>query len=93
MTIGFCRLVLHLPESGSLKQKRGILKRTTAQVRNKFNVSIAEIAENDTWQKAVLGLAVVANDRRYANQVLSKVVTQIESDPRLHLIDYSLEMI
>jgi uncharacterized protein YlxP (DUF503 family) len=93
MTIGFCRLVLFLPDSGSLKHKRGILQGLTTRVRNKFNVSVAEVADNDLWQKAVVGIAVVANDARYANQVLSKVVSLVESDPRLQLIDYSLEML
>jgi len=93
MTIGFCRLVLFLPDSGSLKSKRGILKGLTARVRSKFNVSVAEVADNDLWQKAVLGMAVVANDSRYANQVLSNAVSLVESDPRLQVVDYSLEML
>ena len=93
MTIGFCRLVLFLPDSGSLKNKRSVLQGLTVRVRNKFNVSISEVADNDLWQKAVLGVAVVANDSRYANQVLSKVVSFVESDVRLQLVDYSLEMI
>jgi len=93
MTIGFCRLTLFLADSGSLKHKRGILKSLTSRVRNRFNVSVAEVADNDVWQKAVLGVAVVANDSRYANQVLSKVVSLVESDPRLQVVDYSLEML
>jgi uncharacterized protein YlxP (DUF503 family) len=93
MTIGFCRLELFLPDSESLKHKRGILKGLSARVRNKFNVSVAEVADNDVWQKAVLGVAVVANDSRYANQILSKVVSLVESDPRLQVADYSLEML
>ena len=93
MTIGFCRLVLFLPDSGSLKSKRSVLQGLTGRIRNKFNVSISEVADNDLWQKAVLGVAVVANDSRYANQVLSKVVSFVDSDVRLQLVDYSLEMI
>ena len=93
MTIGFCRMELYLPESGSLKGKRSILAGLTKRVRNKFNVSVSELADNDLWQKAVLGVAIVCNDSRHANQVLSKVVDLVQSEHRLQLVDYSLEMI
>jgi uncharacterized protein YlxP (DUF503 family) len=93
MTIGLCRLVLYLPQSGSLKSKRSILKSIRTRVRNKFNVSISELSDNDLWQKAVLGVAVVSNESRHANQVLSKVVDLVQTDARVALVDYSLEMI
>ncbi|MDA0747588.1 MAG: DUF503 domain-containing protein [bacterium] len=93
MTIGFCRVVLFLPDSGSLKAKRSVLEGLRQRVRNRFNVSVAEIADNDLWQKAVLGIAVVSNETRHANQVLNKVVELIQKDHRVQLIDYSLEMI
>jgi uncharacterized protein YlxP (DUF503 family) len=93
MTIGFCRLVLYLPDSGSLKNKRSVLEGMNRKVRNKFNVSISELSDNDLWQKAVLGVAIVCNDSRYANQVLSKVVDLVQTDHRVQLVDYTLEMI
>lgn len=93
MTIGLCRLVLYLPESGSLKSKRSILEGLSKRVRNKFNVSVSEVSDNDLWQKAVLGVAVVANETRHANRVLSKVVDLVQADRRVELIDYSLELI
>ena len=93
MTVGICRLVLYLPESGSLKNKRSLLKSVTVRIRNKFNVSISEVGDNDLWQKAVLGVAIVSNDSRYANRVLSKVVDLVQADLRVELVDYSLEMI
>lgn len=93
MTIGFCRLALYLPESGSLKAKRQVLKSLTTRIRNKFNVSVAELGDNDLWQKADVGVAIVSNSSTYANQVLSKVVSFVEADGRAELLDYSLEMI
>ncbi len=86
-------MVLFLPDSGSLKAKRSVLEGLRQRVRNRFNVSVAEIADNDLWQKAVLGIAVVSNETRHANQVLNKVVELIQKDHRVQLIDYSLEMI
>ena len=93
MTIGFCRLVLYLPESGSLKNKRNLLQSIVTRIRNKFNVSISELDDNELWQKATLGVAIVSNESRYANRVLSKVVDMVKADIRVELLDYSLEMI
>ena len=55
MTIGFCHLDLYLPECASLKQKRSVLKSITTRTRNKFNVSVSELGDNDRWQRAQLG--------------------------------------
>jgi uncharacterized protein YlxP (DUF503 family) len=92
MTIGFCRLVLYLPESGSLKSKRSIVKGLVERIRQKFNVSVSEVDEHDLWQKAVLGVAIVTTDSGFASQVLSKVVALVEGEGRVHLLDYTVEM-
>ena len=75
--IGLCELDLHLEGIQSLKSKRGIIKRIKARVRSKFNVSVAEVDYLDTWQRSTLAVAVVANDQRFANQVLSQVVNLV----------------
>ena len=93
MTIGFCRLELYLPGSGSLKAKRSLLKSMSVRIRNKYNVSVSEVGDNDLWQKALLGVAVVSNESRFANQVLSKVVEMVQAETRIELLDYSLEML
>jgi uncharacterized protein YlxP (DUF503 family) len=93
MTIGLCRLILYLPESSSLKDKRSVLESLTKRIRNKFNVSVSELEDNELWQKAVLGVAIVSNESRHANRVLSKVVSLVQADGRLELLDYSLEML
>lgn len=74
MTVGIARLALFIGASHSLKDKRMVLRRIKDLVRQKFNVSIAEVAENDLWQRAVLGLAVVGNDRRFVETALDEVV-------------------
>jgi uncharacterized protein YlxP (DUF503 family) len=93
MTVGICHLALYFPESGSLKQKRSLLKSLIVRVRNKFNVSVSEVGDQDLWQRALIGVAVVSNESRYANQVLSKVVNLVEAEDRLELLDYTLEML
>jgi uncharacterized protein YlxP (DUF503 family) len=49
-----------------------VLRKVTDRLRARFNVSVAEVGENDVWQKAVVGIAAVANDRRFVNEVLDK---------------------
>jgi len=74
MTVGIARITLFIPESHSLKEKRMVLRRVKDRVRNKFNVAIAEVEENDVWQRAVLGLALLGNDRRFVESALDEVV-------------------
>jgi len=74
MNVGVCKISLRLPENLSLKGKRRVLKSITTLVRNKFNVSVAEVDDHDLWQLATIGICCVSNDKRYTNQVLSKVV-------------------
>ena len=73
MFVGVLRLTLHLPEPGSLKSKRHLVRSAIDRVRARFNVSIAEVAENDLWQRSVLGVAAVGNDQAFVNEALDKV--------------------
>ncbi len=73
MFVGVLRLTLHLPEPGSLKSKRHLIRSAIDRVRARFNVSIAEVAENDLWQRSVLGVTAVGNDHAFVNEVLDKV--------------------
>ena len=84
MNLGVCRLRLRLPENQSLKGKRKVLQSVTSRVRGKYNLAIAEVDDQDTWQLATLGIACVSNDAQQCNQVLSKVVEYI-SQSRLDL--------
>jgi uncharacterized protein YlxP (DUF503 family) len=74
MTVGIARITLFVPESHSLKEKRMVLRRVKDRVRNKFNVAIAEVDEQDVWQRGVVGLALVGNDRRFVESALDEVV-------------------
>ncbi len=79
MFVGVLRLTLHLPEPGSLKSKRHLLRSALDRVKAKFNVSIAEVAENDLWQKSVIGVAAVGNDHGFVNETLDKVADFVAS--------------
>ena len=93
MVVGVCRLRLALHGVFSLKEKRGIIKRITARVRNSFPVSIAEVAENDQLRSAAIGFSVVGNDGAYVNSVLDKVLDFIEDLHLAEIIDQHIELI
>lgn len=79
MFVGVLRLTLHLPEPGSLKSKRHLIRSAIDRVRARYNVSIAEVAENDLWQRSVLGVTAVGNDQAFVNEVLDKVADFVAS--------------
>jgi uncharacterized protein YlxP (DUF503 family) len=92
MVIGTLQVDLNLPDSHSLKDKRMVLRSLKDRVRREFNVSIAEVADNDLWQSAVLVIVTVSNDRQYTNRVLSKVVDFIGQSRNLVVLDYQLSL-
>jgi uncharacterized protein YlxP (DUF503 family) len=94
MNVGVCKINLRLPGNSSLKGKRQVLKSITTRVRNKFNVSVAEIDNHDRWQLATIGICCVSNDNRYTNEVLSKVVDfVINTHFEVEILDYEIEIL
>jgi uncharacterized protein YlxP (DUF503 family) len=93
MVVGVCRLRLALYGVFSLKEKRGVLKRIIARVRNSFPVAIAEVAENDQLRSAAIGFSVVGNDGAHVNSVLDKVIDCIEDLNLAEIIDQHIELI
>ena len=93
MIVGLLTIELHIPGSSSLKEKRFVLRSIKDRVKNKFNVSIAEIDANDLWQRCVLGVACVANEAKIVNKTLDGVKNTILSTSSVELIDSSMEML
>jgi uncharacterized protein YlxP (DUF503 family) len=94
MNIGVARIHLRLPENMSLKGKRGVLKSITGRVRSKYDVAVAEVDDNDAWQRATIGLCCISNDRRHSNQVISKAVDfVINGHFDVEVLDYETEII
>ncbi len=93
MIVGVCRITLRLPENSSLKGKRQVLRSLTTRLRNKFNVAVAEVGDNDRWQIATIGLTCVSNDARHAQEMLDRAVQFVEQT-RLdaELIDSEIEV-
>ncbi len=94
MNVGVCKISLRLPENLSLKGKRQVLKSITTRVKNQFNVSVAEVDDHDLWQLATLGICCVSNNKRYTNEVLSKVVNFIAGSRfEVEILNYEIEIL
>ena len=92
--IGLCRISFILHGSHSLKEKRGIAQSLIGRTCAKFNVAIAEVDDNDLWQKLTLGISCVSNDGRHANEVISKVVGFLsEARGEAEMLDYETEFL
>ena len=79
MHVGVCQLTLRLAASHSLKEKRQVVRSVLERVRRQFNASVAEVEEQDAWQTAVLGIAVVSNQSAHAEQQVARIVHAIEA--------------
>ena len=94
MNVGICKIKLRLPDNLSLKGKRQVVKSVTARLKNKFNVSVAEVEDNDLWQLATIGLSFVSNDQRFTNEVLSKAVEMVAtSQGDFEFLEYNIEIL
>ena len=88
-----CRIELRLPENQSLKGKRQVIKSIIARLHNKYNVSVAEVDNQDLWQLATLGVTCVSNHRRHADEILASVVRFVaENYPDVELLGSEVEV-
>ncbi len=93
MNVGICRIKLHIPASGSLKDKRRIVKSVVSRLRNQYNISIAEVEDQDLWQLVTLGITCVSNHNQHVDETLSKVIGFITSNyPELEIVDHQTEI-
>lgn len=94
MNVGVCKVRLRLPENLSLKGKRQVLKSIISRVGSRFNVSVAEVDDHDLWQLATIGICCVSNDKRHANEILSKVIDFIVGGRfEVEVLDYEIEIL
>ena len=92
MIIGTAQIKLYAPWVFSLKEKRMIVKSIVAKTKNKFNVSIAEVAEQDTHQTIVLGLACVTESVAQADSIVDTVIGFIEANAEAEILDIQREI-
>ena len=78
MYVGVSRLEIHVPAARSLKEKRAVVQSITSRIRNQYHVAVAEIESLDSWNLAVLGIAVVSNDAGHAREVIDHIVNHVD---------------
>ncbi len=93
MVVGICAVELLLHNSLSLKAKRQVIKSILGRVRSKFDLSIAEVAHQDKWQKSRLGFAVVTNEGGRAHKMLENVIRHVERLQMAEIIDSRIEIL
>lgn len=93
MVVGVLQMRLAIREAASLKDKRRIVKSLRDRIRNDFNVSVSEIDALDLRQSAVLGVAIVTNEARFADKVMAKVVDSVRRTSGAELIQYETELL
>jgi uncharacterized protein YlxP (DUF503 family) len=93
MVVGVLRVSLSIPDAGSLKGKRQVLRRVIERVKARFEVAIAEVGDNDLWQRSQVGIVAVGNDRRYINEVMDKVLHFIDQLYLAPILGQELEIL
>lgn len=91
MIVSSLTVKLYAPQCHSLKDKRMIVKSLVQRARNKFNISIAEVDQQDYYQTIVIGAACVSGSRTQANAVLDEVMRFIEENTEAEIVDYLYE--
>jgi uncharacterized protein len=93
MNAGVCKLKIHFPQSQSLKAKRSIIKSIIARLHNQFNISVAEVDDNDLWQIATLGLSCVSNSHNHVDETISSAMNYISQNyPEVEIIEHDTEI-
>ncbi|HNX75594.1 MAG TPA: DUF503 domain-containing protein [Candidatus Rifleibacterium sp.] len=87
MLVAIGTFEMHFPEVHSLKEKRQILRSLIDRVKAKFNASIAEVANNDLWQRGTVGVAMVANDRLLLQQMAQKIDEILADHSSVQIVD------
>jgi uncharacterized protein YlxP (DUF503 family) len=92
MVIGYGIINLRIPEGGSLKEKRSVLKKILKRTQNEFNVSIAETGNLDNCKLAEIGFAVVGNDSRYINGKVDQLLMFIDKLHAAEVLNSKIEI-
>ncbi len=93
MVVGTGLIDLRIPGCGSLKEKRSVLSRIIRRTQNEFNVSIAEVGDNDLWRRARVGFSVVGNDKPYINAKMDHILRFIDRLELAEVVRSRMEMV
>lgn len=92
MPIGCLTLEIHIAESRSLKDKRQVMRSLKDRLRHRFNVSVAELDGQDTWQHAVVGVVAISADAGYLERALQAALEESERVLGRDLVSHDTEL-
>ena len=92
MIVGTCEIEILIYESNSLKEKRHVIKSIIERMKLKFNVSVAEVGFNDLWNKSMIGVSVVSNNKKICESTIDKIVNFIDNNERVEIVNYYKEI-
>jgi len=91
--VGIARITFRLHGNQSLKEKRKVVKSLVEKSRHRFNVSVAEVADQNLHQRATIGVAVIGSDGRVLNSILDRIIDYMDSMNLADLIQREVELI
>lgn len=93
MPIGLLTLEIHIPDARSLKDKRQVLRSLKERLRSRFNVAVAELDHQDTWQRSQIGIVTLSYDQAHLEQSLQAVFDEAEQQLGRDLVSHDLEIV
>lgn len=93
MTVGVLIIDIMIQSSASLKEKRHVLKKIKDKLKNKFNVSVAELDFMDKWQRSEVGVAVISNEYSHAEDSLQKIFRYLDEFDEFEITNYTFDYV
>ena len=93
LVVAVVEVELHVPMSGSLKSKRGVVRPLVERLRRELNVSVAEVGHQDLWQRSLLGVAVAAGSETGARKVVQSLEAIVGREPRVELVRLDVDVV
>jgi uncharacterized protein YlxP (DUF503 family) len=93
MIVGVMTVELYLGDANSLKEKRRIVKSLIERIKNRFNVSVSEVAQQDLWQRSTFGISIVSSDQAFVHKVFAAVIKFIEAQGTVLITNYQTEIL
>lgn len=93
MAVGLLTLELHLAEAQSLKDKRQVLRSLKDRLRANFNVAVAELDFEDTWQRSIVGVVTLSNEEHHVEEALQKVLAEADRILGPLLVSHAVDLL
>jgi len=93
MVIGILQIELFMGQVQSLKEKRMILKSLKTRLHNSFNIAVSELARHEKWQRSLIGIASINNEKKILDILFTKIVEVVDKEKDVEISDYSTEFL